>query len=107
MRVTASIRRSMAPLPWARLRHAGATRGGTPAPARHQETDRATTLLFAPSAAGQPVRIRLAGMPVDGILNGTVGRWWPLDPPRAVPAPGVPSMQASPFASASSLVTGG
>jgi len=86
--------------------HPPATRGG-PAPARHQETDRATTLLFAPSAAGQHVRIRLAGVPVDGILDGTVGRWWPLDPPRAVPAPGVPSTQASPFASASSLVTGG
>ena len=72
------------------------------------ETDRATTLLFAPSAAGQHVRIRLAGVPVDGILDGTVGRWWPLDLPRAVPAPGVvPSTQASPFASASHDQLGG
>lgn len=42
------------------------------------ETDRTTTLLFAPSAAGQQVRIRLVGVPVDGVLDGTVGRWWPL-----------------------------
>lgn len=64
------------------------------------EMDRTTTLLFAPSAAGQQVRIRLVGVPVDGILDGTVGRWWPLDPPRAVPAPCVPSTQALPSASA-------
>jgi len=43
------------------------------------ETDRATTLLFAPSAAGQHVRIRLVGVPVDGIIDGSIQRWWPLD----------------------------
>lgn len=37
------------------------------------------TLLFAPSAAGEHVRIRLVGVPVDGLLDGTVERWWPLD----------------------------
>ena len=28
--------------------------------------------------AGQKVRIRLVGVPVDGLLDGTVKRWWPL-----------------------------
>lgn len=42
------------------------------------EMERATTLLFAPSAVGQQVRIRLVGVPVDGLLDGTVSRWWPL-----------------------------
>lgn len=45
------------------------------------EADRATSLLFAPSAAKQQVRIRLVGVPVDGLLDGSVARWWPLDPP--------------------------
>ncbi len=39
----------------------------------------AATLLFAPSAAGERVRIRLVGVPLDGLLDGTVERWWPLD----------------------------
>jgi 5-methylcytosine-specific restriction enzyme subunit McrC len=39
----------------------------------------AATLMFAPSAAGEHVRIRLVGVPVDGMLDGTVERWWPLD----------------------------
>lgn len=39
----------------------------------------AATLLFAPSAAGEQVRIRLVGVPLDGLLDGTVERWWPLD----------------------------
>jgi len=46
------------------------------------ERVRATTLLFAPASTGQHVRIRLAGVPVDGILDGSVVRWWPLDPRR-------------------------
>ncbi|MGB5736673.1 MAG: hypothetical protein WBM40_19770, partial [Thiohalocapsa sp.] len=39
----------------------------------------AATLLFAPSATGEQVRIRLVGVPLDGLLDGTVERWWPLD----------------------------
>ncbi len=39
----------------------------------------AATSLFAPSAAGERVRIRLVGVPLDGLLDGTVERWWPLD----------------------------
>lgn len=39
----------------------------------------AATLLFAPSAAGEHVRIRLVGVPLNGLLDGTVERWWPLD----------------------------
>jgi hypothetical protein len=47
-------------------------------PLARGEFERATTLLFAPAAAGQQVRIRLVGVPVDDILDGTVTRWWPL-----------------------------
>jgi 5-methylcytosine-specific restriction enzyme subunit McrC len=47
-------------------------------PLARGEFDRATTLLFAPSAAGQQVRISLVGVPVDDLLDGTVKRWWPL-----------------------------
>lgn len=47
-------------------------------PLARGEFERATMLLFAPSAAGQKVRIRLVGVPVDGLLDGTVKRWWPL-----------------------------
>lgn len=43
------------------------------------DAGRAATLLFAPSAAGEQVRIRLVGVPLDGLLDGTVERWWPLD----------------------------
>ena len=45
------------------------------------EADRATSLLFAPAAATQQVRIRLVGVPIDGILDGSVARWWPLGRP--------------------------
>ena len=44
------------------------------------EVDRGTSLLFAPAATPQQVRIRLVGVPVDGLLDGTVARWWPLAP---------------------------
>ena len=47
-------------------------------PLARGEFERATTLVFAPSAAGQQVRIRLVGVPVDDILDGTVTHWWPL-----------------------------
>lgn len=62
------------------------------------ELERATTLLFAPSAANQQVRIRLVGVPVDGLLDGTVPRWWPLAPPRAASAPLVPAPRTAPSA---------
>ena len=55
------------------------------------EADRVTTLLFAPYAAGQQVRIRLVGVPIDGLLDGSVHRWWPLDPARPAHAPAVSS----------------
>jgi len=45
------------------------------------DVDRATTLLFAPPGATHDVRIRLVGVPIDGILDGTVKRWWPLRAP--------------------------
>ncbi len=61
------------------------------------EPHRATSLLFAPSAAKQQVRIRLVGVPVDGLLDGTVRDWWPLDPPRwSWPSTGVSSVAKSP-----------
>lgn len=41
-------------------------------------TERATRLLFAPSAASQQVHIRLVGVPIDGLLDGSVQHWWPL-----------------------------
>lgn len=47
------------------------------------ELERATTLQFAPSAANQQVRIRLVGVPVDSLLDGTVAHWWPFMQPRA------------------------
>lgn len=47
-------------------------------PLARGEFERATTLLFAPSAAGQQVRIRLVGVPVDDLLDGSIQRWWPL-----------------------------
>jgi 5-methylcytosine-specific restriction enzyme subunit McrC len=57
-------------------------------PLARGEFERATTLLFAPSASGQQVRIRLVGVPVDDLLEGTVSRWWPLAiAPSAVAIP--------------------
>jgi 5-methylcytosine-specific restriction enzyme subunit McrC len=52
-------------------------------PLARGEFERATTLLFAPSASAQQVRIRLVGVPVDDLLDGTLKRWWPLDASRA------------------------
>lgn len=50
----------------------------------------ATTLQFTPAAAGQHVRIRLVGVPIDGLLDGTVSAWWPvhtiLDKPALSPS---------------------
>ncbi|HTP24674.1 MAG TPA: hypothetical protein VMK12_03305 [Anaeromyxobacteraceae bacterium] len=48
-------------------------------PLARREFERATTLLFAPAAAAQQVRIRLVGVPVDDLLDGTLKRWWPLE----------------------------
>lgn len=56
------------------------------------EFERSTILLFAPPANEQHVRIRLVGVPMDDLLDGTLKRWWPLDvspsttaiPPRTV-----------------------
>ncbi|MBI2567008.1 MAG: hypothetical protein HYV63_08270 [Candidatus Schekmanbacteria bacterium] len=62
------------------------------------ESERATTLLFAPSGSAQQVRIRLVGVPVDGLLDGTVGRWWPLDPNRSKASHSVPSPRTMPSA---------
>jgi len=56
----------------------------------------ATSLLFAPSAAKQQVRIRLVGVPVDGLLDGSVTRWWPLDPPARHSPAGYVSPAAQP-----------
>jgi len=47
-------------------------------PLARGEFERPATLIFAPSAAAQQVRIRLIGVPVDDLLDGTVKRWWPL-----------------------------
>ncbi len=58
------------------------------------ETDRATMLLFNPPAARQRVRIRLVGVPVEGILDGSVRHWWPLDLPRSGHAPDLLSSSA-------------
>lgn len=57
------------------------------------ELERATTLVFAPPAANKQVRIRLVGVPVDDLLDGTVACWWPLVPP---PAPLVPARRTVP-----------
>lgn len=62
-------------------------------PIARGEFERATTLLFAPSAAEQQVRIRLVGVPVDDLLDGTVKRWWPLDAAR--PQAAIPSRVVS------------
>jgi 5-methylcytosine-specific restriction enzyme subunit McrC len=48
-------------------------------PLARGEFERATTLLFAPSATAQQVRIRLVGVPVDDLLDGSLKCWWPLD----------------------------
>lgn len=71
------------------------------------ELERATTLLFAPSAANQQVRIRLVGVPVDGLLDGTVARWWPLAPPWAAAAPLVPAPRTAPSTSLGHQQLGG
>ncbi len=47
-------------------------------PLARGEIDRASTLLFAPAAVGQQVRIRLVGVPIDGLLDGSMGNWWPF-----------------------------
>ena len=52
-------------------------------PLQSDEFERPTTLLFAPSAATQEVRIRLVGVPIDGLLDGTVSYWSPLTLPSA------------------------
>ncbi len=41
------------------------------------ELDRGAMVLFAPPAANQQVRIRLVGVPIDRILDGTAKGWWP------------------------------
>lgn len=51
------------------------------------ELDRPTTLLFAPSAVTQHVRIRLVGVPVDSMLEDSSFRWWPLDQRRSTTVP--------------------
>lgn len=42
------------------------------------EIDRVTTVLFAPPAAKQQVRIRMVGVPIGALLDGTTGNWWPF-----------------------------
>lgn len=64
-------------------------------------------VLFAPSAANQQVRIRLVGVPVDGLLDGTVARWWPLARPRAAAAPPVPAPRTAPSTSLGHQQLGG
>ncbi len=62
------------------------------------DPESATSLLFAPSAAKQQVRIRLVGVPVDGLLDGSVRRWWPLEPSSQNQAPmGFSTMAKPPF----------
>lgn len=60
------------------------------------ELERATTLLFAPPASNQQVRIRLVGVPVDGILDGTVADWWPSGQRRTPSAPPVSAPRTMP-----------
>lgn len=67
-------------------------------PLTRGEFERPTTLLFAPSAADRQVRIRLVGVPVDAILEGTVAHWWPLEPMRSVSTPAVPAGNQTPVA---------
>lgn len=45
------------------------------------DLDHATTLIFAPPGATQQALIRLVGVPVDRLIEGTPTPWWPL--PRA------------------------
>ena len=54
-------------------------------PLANGERERAATLLFAPAAVTQQVRIRLVGVPIDGLLDGSVRHWWPLAPVREGP----------------------
>ncbi len=49
------------------------------------EPQRPTTLVFSPPAASQHVRVRLVGVPVDELLDGSTAGWWPLAP-TACPA---------------------
>ena len=46
-------------------------------------------------------------VPVDGLLDGTVARWWPLAPPRAALAPIVPAPRTAPSASLGHQQLGG
>jgi len=42
------------------------------------DRDRASTVLFAPAAANQEVRVRLVGVPIDEIVSGRLANWWPV-----------------------------
>jgi 5-methylcytosine-specific restriction enzyme subunit McrC len=53
-------------------------------PLTNGELERATTLLFAPAAVAQQVRIRLVGVPIDGLLDGSVRNWWPWRHPSRI-----------------------
>lgn len=63
------------------------------------ETARATTLLFTPSPATQQVRIRLVGVPVDGLLDGTAAGWWPLEPTQSTIVSSAPGPRTAPSSS--------
>jgi 5-methylcytosine-specific restriction enzyme subunit McrC len=42
------------------------------------QADRECLLQFNPSHSVEIVQLRLIGVPIDGILDGTIERWWPL-----------------------------
>lgn len=46
-------------------------------PLESDEVGRPTQLLFSPAAARDRVRIRLEGVPIEGILSGKCVDWWP------------------------------
>lgn len=48
-------------------------------PLAADEKSRPTSLLFGALAYSQQVHIRLVGVPLDGLLNGTVRNWWPWE----------------------------
>lgn len=49
-------------------------------PLESDQLERPAQLLFAPNGARERVRIRLVGVPVEGIVSGRYPHWWPGQP---------------------------